>query len=80
MINSSPRHIAGFIILMLLNFELKAQTNPAPQIIPYSFTTQTGFALPAGMALHKFGAVPTTRTVSPGIADLPYISGSTSGR
>ena len=61
-----------------------AQTNPAIQNLPFSFTTHTGTTLPAGMALHRFGttsgAIPTTRTLTPGNGDLPYATaGSTSG-
>jgi hypothetical protein len=59
------------------------QTNPSPQNLPFSFSSQTGSTLPAGMAVHRFGttsgAIPTTRTTSPGNADLPYNSGSTTG-
>ena len=62
---------------------LQAQTNPVVQTIPFSFTAQTGSTLPAGIALHRFGttsgAVPTTRTLIPGNADLPYNVTSTSG-
>ncbi|MEP7080128.1 MAG: T9SS type A sorting domain-containing protein [Ginsengibacter sp.] len=56
-----------------------AQTNPAAQMLPFNFTTQTGGVLPDGMAAHKFAAIPTTRILTPGTADLPYIVGSTSG-
>jgi hypothetical protein len=56
-----------------------AQTNPTPQSLSISFTSQTGSTLPAGFAVHKFSAIPTTRTTAPGTADLPYNSGSTSG-
>lgn len=60
-----------------------AQTDPASQNLPFSFTSQVNATLPAGMAIHRFGttagAIPTTRTTSPGNADLPYNSGATSG-
>jgi len=73
-----------FLILGLISVcFLQAQTNPVAQTIPFSLTAQTGSTLPAGIALHRFGtssaAVPTTRILSPGNADLPYNATSTSG-
>jgi 2',3'-cyclic-nucleotide 2'-phosphodiesterase (5'-nucleotidase family) len=59
------------------------QTDPAAQSLPFSFTSQSGSTLQAGMAMHRFGtntaSIPTTRTTSPGTGDLPYNSGSTTG-
>ncbi len=61
----------------------RAQTNPNAQSLPFSLPAQTGSALPAGVALHRFGtttaAIPVSRTVLPGAADLPYNSGNTTG-
>lgn len=68
-----------FLLGSIITTIAAAQTNPAAQTLPYSFTTQTGNVLPAGMATHKFTAIPTTRTLAPGDADLPYNAGSTSG-
>ena len=56
-----------------------AQTNPVAQTLPFNFSTQTGSVLPDGIAVHKFAAIPTTRILTPGTADLPYVAGSTSG-
>lgn len=56
-----------------------AQTNPAAQSLPFGLNAQSGSALPAGVAVHKFTAIPTTRTTSPGDADLPYNAASNSG-
>lgn len=60
-----------------------SQTNPSPLSLPFSLSSQTGNTLPAGIAVHRFGttsaAIPTTRTTSPGNADLPYNSSSFSG-
>ena len=60
-----------------------AQTNPAAQTLPFTLTSQTGNTLPAGVAAHRFGttaaAIPTTRTTTPGNADLPYSSISNAG-
>jgi predicted extracellular nuclease len=50
----------------------KAQTNPVAQALPFSLTSQTGATLPAGVAVHKFSAVPTTRITTPGTGDSPY--------
>ncbi|HNF02432.1 MAG TPA: endonuclease [Ferruginibacter sp.] len=71
-----------FSILFCLG-ESYSQTNPAAQTLPFSLTTQTGGTLPAGVAIHRFGttagAIPTTRTLSPGNGDLPYNASSTAG-
>lgn len=72
--------LAAIVLIAMSSF---GQTNPAPQILPFSFTNITGTALPAGMAVHRFGtaaaSIPTTRTTAPGNADLPYIAASASG-
>ena len=49
---------------------LLAQTNPPAQILPFSFTSLTGAGLPAGVAVHKFGAIQSSRTLSVAAADL----------
>jgi predicted extracellular nuclease len=71
------------MFLLLVSFHAISQTNPVAQTMPFSFTSQSGSSLPAGIAIHRFGttaaAIPTTRTLSPGIADLPYNSTSNAG-
>src|SRR5262245_57920197 len=76
----------GFLLMVfaLLVISSFSQTNPAPQTLPFALTGQTGTVLPAGVAVHRFGtsaaAIPLTRTVTPGNADLLYATaGSTSG-
>ncbi len=68
--------IAGLVVA-------RAQTDPAAQSLPFSFTTQTGSALPGGIAVHRFGttsgAIPTTRTVAPANGDLIYSSTANAG-
>jgi 2',3'-cyclic-nucleotide 2'-phosphodiesterase (5'-nucleotidase family) len=56
-----------------------AQTNPSAQTLPFSLTAQSGSALPAGVAVHKFTAIPTTRTTAVADADVAYNAGSNSG-
>ena len=56
-----------------------AQTNPSAQSLPFSFTSLTGSTLPAGIAIHSFSSLPTTRTTSAPSGDLSYTSTSTSG-
>jgi hypothetical protein len=56
-----------------------AQTNPGAQALPYGFTTQTGGTLPAGMAVHAFAALPTTRLLTPGASDMAYNSTANAG-
>jgi endonuclease/exonuclease/phosphatase family metal-dependent hydrolase len=48
-----------------------AQTNPTAVSLPFSLTTQTSATLPAGVAVHKFSSIPTTRTLAPATGDLP---------
>ena len=68
---------------MFFSLTVRCQTPPTPQTLPFSFTSQTGGILPAGMTVHRFGttsaAIPLTRTLSPGTDSLPYITGSNSG-
>jgi endonuclease G len=75
--------LAATLLAFLAGQTTQAQTNPAAQALPFSLTAQTGATLPAGVAVHRFGttagAIPTTRTVSPGNADLPYNSTSNAG-
>lgn len=53
-----------------------SQTNPVAQTLPFNLNSQAGATLRAGVAVHRFGttagAIPTTRTLIPGNADLPY--------
>lgn len=60
-----------------------SQTNPVAQSLPFNLNSQTGGTLPAGVAVHRFGttagAIPTTRTVTPGNGDLPYVATVGSG-
>ncbi|MFL5808283.1 MAG: hypothetical protein ACJ749_02105, partial [Flavisolibacter sp.] len=72
------------LCMLLLSANLVfAQTQPTPQSLPFSFTSQSGSTLPAGMAVHRFGTttatIPTTRTVAPGNGDLLYVTGVASG-
>jgi hypothetical protein len=74
-----------FVLTLLAgNFSiLYAQTDPAAQALPFSFTTVTGPALPDGVAVHRFGtaaaAIPTSRVSTPATGDLPYNATANSG-
>ncbi len=57
----------------------QAQTNPTAQSLPFSMASQTGSALPAGLAVHKFTAIPTTRTTAPANGDLSYSTTANAG-
>src|ERR1043165_5024400 len=74
-------YISGFMILA--GILLRAQTNPSAQSLPFSFTSQTGSTLAAGMAVHRFGitsgTIPTTRTAAAGTGDLPYNATANAG-
>jgi hypothetical protein len=54
-----------------------AQTNPTTGTLPYSFNGAA--SLPGTMAVHKFGAIPATRTTGDGTADLPAGSATSGG-
>jgi endonuclease I len=63
----------AFLLSCTISF---SQTNPAAQVLPFNLNSQAGATLPAGVAVHRFGttagAIPTTRTLISGNADLPY--------
>jgi endonuclease I len=69
-----------FILSFTVSF---SQTNPAAQVLPFNLNSQAGGTLPAGVAVHRFGttsgAVPTSRTLTPGNADLPYNATANAG-
>ena len=76
------RNFLLFLTCLISIASLSAQTNPAPQSLPYSFTMMTP-TIPAGMAIHRFGttagSIPTTRTTAPGNGDLPFGATSNQG-
>lgn len=60
--------IAGCISCLPLG----AQTNPAAASLPFTLNSQSSAVLPAGVAVHRFSSIPTTRTLSPANGgDLP---------
>ncbi len=68
-----------FTAVILSAFAVQAQTNPTAQTLPFSFTSQSGSTLPAGMAVHVFAASPTSPILTPGTGDMAYNAGATSG-
>jgi hypothetical protein len=73
-----------FLLTLFCAGLINAQTNPASQMLPFSFNTLSASTLPTGMAAHRFGtttgAIPTTRTTAVATGDLPYATaGNTSG-
>lgn len=77
------KKITGFIVF-LFSFTLSfSQTNPVAQALPFNLNSQAGSVLPAGVAVHRFGttagAIPVTRTLTPGNGDLPYVATAGSG-
>jgi endonuclease I len=65
-----------FLLHVISSF---SQTNPVPQNLPFNLNSQSGNSLPAGVAMHKFAAIPTSRVLTPGSTDLPYTAASASG-
>ena len=74
-----PRFLAAVLVGAMSSLIGEAQTNHAAQTLPFALTAQSGSTLPAGVAVHKFGAIPTTRTTAAGTADLPYNATANSG-
>ena len=72
-----------WLLFLLYTATAHAQSDPAAQSLPYSFTTFSGSTLPAGMAAHRFGttagAIPLFRTTASGNADLPMSSQANAG-
>ena len=73
------KHLFSLLAFFLIIHFGVAQTNPTAQSLPFSFSSITGSTLPAGIAIHSFSALPTTRTTSTPSGDLTYTSSSTSG-
>lgn len=73
------KRFATILALLLLAAHTFSQTNPAAQTLPFGLTAQTGNTLPAGVAVHKFAAAPTSRILTPGTLDLIYTATSASG-
>jgi predicted extracellular nuclease len=65
--------------ILLFLYDVNAQTNPFPVSLPFTLNAQTGNILPSGVAAHRFGAIPTTRTLSPGTVDIAYVTAGASG-
>lgn len=69
-----------FTLLMNLHtVATQAQTNPAVVNLPFSLSGQYAATLPAGVAIHRFSSIPTTRTSSPATGDLPVQGSSATG-
>ena len=73
------KSILSLFAIAIWSFIGSAQTNPSAQSLPFSFSSLTGSTLPAGIAIHSFSSLPTTRTTSTPSGDLTYTSSSTSG-
>lgn len=58
---------------------VQAQTNPAAVTLPFTLSAQYSAALPAGVAVHRFSSIPTTRTPNPATGDLPAQSSTPTG-
>ncbi len=68
----SCRPVQFLLIGLIPALMAMAQTNPVPQSLPFGLTAQTGSVLPAGVAVHKFTAIPTTRATAQADADVAY--------
>ena len=49
---------------------LSAQTNPTAVNLPFTLNSQSTATLPAGVSLHRFSAIPVTRTLAPANSNL----------
>lgn len=73
------RRLAINLCFLLFNGLAFSQTNPAAQNLPFNLNNQTGSTLPAGVAVHRFAAIPTSRILTAGTGDLAYNSGANAG-
>ena len=72
----------AFLVASIIAISVKsllAQTNPPAQNLPFSFTSLAGSELPAGMAVHKFSAIQSSRTLLPAPADLERFTSIATG-
>jgi len=58
---------------------LAAQTNPTAVTLPFSLSSQSSATLPAGVAVHRFNTIPSSRTILPAVGDLATAGSSPTG-
>ena len=73
------RSVPALLLGLIVALPGYAQTDPVAQPLPFALNAQTGSALPAGLAVHKFTAISTTRTTAPAAADLTYTATAATG-
>ena len=77
-ISSKNFQLKMLLILFLFSFSKSwGQTNPTAQSLPYTWSG--GSSLPAGMAVHSFSALLTTRSTANATGNLGTGSGTTGG-
>jgi len=59
------------LILQPFTALVQAQTNPVAVTLPFTLNGQYSAGLPAGVAVHRFSSIQTTRTPNPATGDLP---------
>lgn len=69
---SAARRLSFLVVLLIAALSSGAQTNPTAVALPFTLSSQASATLPAGVAVHRFGSIQTTRTLSPANGgDLP---------
>jgi endonuclease/exonuclease/phosphatase family metal-dependent hydrolase len=64
-------HSLVALLLFAVSTSVAAQTNPTAVTLPFALNSQSSATLPAGVAVHRYSAIQTTRTVAPATGDLP---------
>lgn len=59
------------LVLQSFTALVQAQTNPVAVTLPFTLNGQYSASLPAGVAIHRFSSIQTTRTPNPATGDLP---------
>ncbi len=60
------------LVMICWSMVVLGQTNPTAVSLPFSMTSQNSATLPAGVAVHRWSSIQTTRTLSPANGgDLP---------
>lgn len=62
--------LAG-LLMLALSFASMGQSNPTAVSLPFILNSQSLTTPPAGVAIHKFSSIQTSRTLSPATGDLP---------
>ncbi|WP_118972062.1 T9SS type A sorting domain-containing protein [Taibaiella koreensis] len=75
------QHYKGLLAVLALSgiTPLAAQTNPSAVSLPFNLSSQSSATLPAGVAVHRFNTIPSSRTTLPAVGDLATAGNNPAG-